>query len=68
MIQEITYKDWELLLEWRNHPSVRTASISTSVINVEEHKAYIKHLVDREDRIGMFEALMCRVLSSLYTF
>ena len=54
MIQEITYKDWELLLEWRNHPSVRTASISTSVINVEEHKAYIKHLVDREDRIQYF--------------
>ena len=51
MIREITYNDWELLLEWRNHPSVRTASISTSVINVEEHKAYIKHLVDREDRV-----------------
>ncbi len=51
MIRQIKYDDWELLLEWRNHPSVREASISTSIIDVKEHKSYIKHLVDRDDRV-----------------
>ncbi len=50
MFREITYSDWELLLKWRNHSSVRTASISTSKVNIGEHKRYIKHLVKREDR------------------
>lgn len=50
MFREITYSDWELLLKWRNHSSVRTASISTSKVNIGEHKRYIKHLIKRGDR------------------
>lgn len=50
MFREIIYSDWELLLKWRNHLSIRTSSKITSKVTIEEHKRYIKHLIKRKDR------------------
>jgi RimJ/RimL family protein N-acetyltransferase len=46
----IVFEDWELLLSWRNNPKVRSASLNQEEINEEDHKSYIKRLVEREDR------------------
>lgn len=50
MFNKITFNDWPLLLEWRNHPIVRNSSINTDLINEETHKKYITNLIERTDR------------------
>ena len=46
----ITFKDWEILLKWRNNPIVRKCSISTEEIKESSHKQYIKSLIKNENK------------------
>jgi UDP-4-amino-4,6-dideoxy-N-acetyl-beta-L-altrosamine N-acetyltransferase len=39
-----------MILEWRNHPSVRTNMYNTDIISQEEHLAFIDSLVKKEDK------------------
>ncbi|MDD4506966.1 MAG: UDP-4-amino-4,6-dideoxy-N-acetyl-beta-L-altrosamine N-acetyltransferase [Sulfurospirillaceae bacterium] len=39
-----------MILEWRNHPSVRANMYNTDTISQEEHLAFIDSLVKREDK------------------
>ena len=38
MFNKIVFDDWSLLLEWRNHPAVRSSSINTGLIDEATHK------------------------------
>ena len=46
----IIFKDWEILLKWRNNPVVRKCSISTEEIKESSHKQYIKSLIKNENK------------------
>ena len=50
----ITFKDWEILLKWRNNPIVRKCSISTEEIKESSHKQYIKSLIKNENKKQYF--------------
>lgn len=50
MFNKIVFDDWSLLLEWRNHPAVRSSSINTGLIDEATHKKYIANLIKRTDR------------------
>ena len=39
-----------MILEWRNHPSVRANMYNTDMISQEEHLAFIDSLAKREDK------------------
>lgn len=39
-----------MILEWRNHPSVRANMYNTDMISQEEHLAFIDSLVNKEDK------------------
>jgi len=53
-LREILENDLELMLSWRNHPSVRSSMFSQSVIDLEQHKLWF----DRESKKGDSEWLM----------
>lgn len=39
-----------MILEWRNHPSVRTNMYNTDIISEAEHLAFIDSLASRDDK------------------
>lgn len=41
-LREIGEQDLELMLSWRNHPSIRSSMFSQSVIGLEGHQAWFK--------------------------
>lgn len=45
-LREITQEDWEILLEWRNDDITRQNFYSTELINENEHKNYIKGILN----------------------
>jgi len=48
-LREIREEDLELMLRWRNHPSVRSCMFSQSIIGFEEHKAWFKRESEKSD-------------------
>jgi len=48
---ELTYDEKLMVLEWRNHPSVRKFMFGQEPIALENHLAYIKTLHGKEDRL-----------------
>jgi len=43
-------KQKAMILEWRNHPSVRANMYNTDIISQDEHLAFIDSLVKKEDK------------------
>lgn len=48
-LRAATEEDMDLLFEWANEASVRANSFSTSRISYEEHRAWYKNMMSRED-------------------
>ena len=48
-LRTATEEDMDLLFEWANEASVRANSFSTARISYEEHKAWYKKMMSRED-------------------
>ena len=49
-LREITEKDWEILLVWRNDPVTRQNFFTPDSVGVEDHKNYIKTTVTDPNR------------------
>jgi len=47
----LTSDEKEMLLEWRNHQSIRQWMFTKEPISLENHLNYIKTLVDKKDRV-----------------
>ena len=47
-LRPITFEDWRVLLEWRNHPQIRENSHNSNIIKEENHKSYIKNLLNNK--------------------
>ena len=55
-LREISYNDWEILLEWRNEKETRDNSINSNLIQEDEHKDFIKKIIkDSEKTQFIFE-------------
>ena len=55
-LREISYDDWEILLEWRNEKETRNNSINSNIIQEDEHKDFIKKIIkDSEKNQFIFE-------------
>ncbi|WP_220254270.1 UDP-4-amino-4,6-dideoxy-N-acetyl-beta-L-altrosamine N-acetyltransferase [Vreelandella rituensis] len=48
-LREIGENDLELMLRWRNHPSVRSSMFSQSVIELEKHKLWFEREFEKSD-------------------
>lgn len=44
----IERRDAEMLLEWRNHPGVREAMLSSHVIGIDEHLAWFERILAQD--------------------
>ena len=49
-LREITEKDWEILLEWRNDSVTRRNSHRSDLVEVEDHKKYVKSTLTSSNR------------------
>ena len=49
MLKKISFDDYPILLDWANDPITRSSSFNTDIIDVEEHKEFIKSVI--EDKI-----------------
>lgn len=48
-LRNIEEQDLELILQWRNHPSVRKSMFNQEVISLEDHKAWFSRESKKED-------------------
>lgn len=48
-LRKIEENDLELMLRWRNHPSVRSSMFSQSVIALEQHKLWFERESEKND-------------------
>lgn len=48
-LREIQEEDLELMLSWRNHPSVRSSMFSQSTIELQQHQAWFSREAKKDD-------------------
>tara|TARA_Y100001972_G_scaffold119857_1_gene161634 strand:- start:474 stop:908 length:435 start_codon:yes stop_codon:yes gene_type:complete len=50
-LKKILYKDWKLLLKWRNDKNTRTWFFNDSIVTEDNHKKYINTILNNKDTI-----------------
>lgn len=49
-LRKADFNDWALLLEWKNDPETRNNSVDFREVREEEHKNWLLHLLQNENR------------------
>lgn len=52
-LREIGEDDLELMLQWRNHPSVRSSMFSQSIIELEQHRLWFERESKKSDSVWL---------------
>lgn len=52
-LREIRDDDLELMLRWRNHPSVRSSMFSQSIIEIEQHRLWFERESKKSDSVWL---------------
>jgi UDP-4-amino-4,6-dideoxy-N-acetyl-beta-L-altrosamine N-acetyltransferase len=52
-LRKIQQEDLELMLSWRNHPSVRSSMFSQSVIELDQHSAWFRRESKKETSLWL---------------
>lgn len=52
-LREIGENDLELMLRWRNHPSVRSSMFSQSIIELEQHRLWFERESKKIDSVWL---------------
>lgn len=52
-LREIRENDLELMLRWRNHPSVRSSMFSQSIIELEQHRLWFERESKKSDSVWL---------------
>ena len=50
MLKKISFDDYPILLDWANDPITRSSSFNTDIIDVEEHKEFIKSVIEDKNK------------------
>ncbi|WP_417539284.1 UDP-4-amino-4,6-dideoxy-N-acetyl-beta-L-altrosamine N-acetyltransferase [Marinobacter sp.] len=53
-LRDIQEEDLELMLSWRNHPSVRSSMFSQSTIELQQHQAWFSREAKKDDSAWLF--------------
>ena len=57
MLEALSEADLNVVLAWRNHPSVRQFMYSSHVITADEHQAWFKRLSSAQDKVALLFSL-----------
>ena len=49
-LRQVTIKDADLLLEWRNDPQTRIASHNTAEVKIDEHISWLTRVLNNQNR------------------
>ena len=52
-LRQIGEDDLELMLRWRNHPSVRSSMFSQSIIELEQHRLWFERESKKSDSVWL---------------
>lgn len=50
VLKKISFDDYPILLDWANDPITRSSSFNTDIIDVEEHKEFIKSVIEDKNK------------------
>lgn len=50
-LRKVNFEDWKILLDWRNDFETRTRSHSEEMISEEDHKTWLKNVINDSNRI-----------------
>lgn len=53
-LRKIQLSDLELMLSWRNHPTVRASMFSQSYIELDQHQAWFQRESEKKDSLWLF--------------